>query len=136
MRRLIKALRNALKRRARLCAAVLLIAAVLCGTSSYESPASAGSEICFTAAEADSVLSLVEYQEERIRLLEIDLWECRHLARSDSLWGEERINLVTRHYESVIEGMDGKTWLDRTVKHPMVWFVLGTYLGVRATDGN
>lgn len=80
--------------------------------------------VTLTLAEVDSLTALIDGQAHQIRLLQVDLWECRELARVDSLQVE------------LLSNPDRDNWFTRAIKHPVVWFALGAYLGIRATEAN
>jgi len=75
-------------------------------------------------AEADSLLSTLDSYETRLRLARINLAECREYAQLDSL-------IFAQYKESTKRG-----FLDKLVNHPIIWFVLGTYIGVMAADAS
>jgi hypothetical protein len=85
-------------------------------------------------AEADSLLDLIDDQNLRIALLEIDLEEARRIAASDSTLAADRLRHQERSYEAIIEAYrdDRDNWLERMVKKPIVWLALGMWLGVQA----
>ena len=85
-------------------------------------------------AEADSLLDLIDDQGLRIALIEIDLQEARRIAASDSTLAADQLRHQERAYEAIIEAYrdDRDNWLERMVKKPIVWLVLGLYLGVQA----
>lgn len=134
MRRLVRRLKGLLRRRAKLCAAtILIVGAALSGTSSSIVPAGvAADSVSFSAAEADSILALVEWQDRQIQLLKIDLWEARQLARVDSIYAEDRARLLTEYYEGLVR--ERRNWFTRTLQHPIIWLTIGGYLGVRAAS--
>lgn len=109
-------------------AALLLSVTVLSAQPVYAQPSSERQEsVVLSRAEADSVLT-------RMRMLEIDLWECESQARADSLHAEERLALRERAYEEIIDAYKDERpgWLERFVKQPVVWLAIGVYLGTQA----
>jgi len=88
--------------------------------------------VCFTYAQADSLLRLIDGQQHSLTMLQIDLWEAQQLALADSMFAAERARIMQRHYQALLDRQSN--WFERAMKHPMVWFVLGTYLGVRASE--
>lgn len=119
---------NVGKRFARALTPVLLSALLLAGapTSSAQSSsarsASSDSVVVLTAAEADSILAALDNQEVRLQLLQVDLDECRALARLDSL--QAQAALAAAH----------QPWYERIVRHPIVWFSLGVFVAVSAQN--
>jgi len=85
--------------------------------------APADTMVWFTPAEAGSLLVLIDTQR-------IDLWEIRKLAALDSSWAVEREHILQQRYDALLKQQDN--WFERAVKHPMLWLVLGLYLGVNA----
>lgn len=102
-----------------LTSALLLTMGPLSGRSysaryaSSSAAAAADSTVCFTVAEADSILTTLDH-------LQLDLDEARALAAADSTLAAARLKAAQ------------VPWYERLVKHPMVWFVIGAYVGVQA----
>lgn len=118
-------------------ALVLTIALTATSVRAIDAPnSSAASEpvVELSTAEADSVLDLIDDQELRIRLLEIDLEETRRLAAIDSTLAATRLELTREAYEEIIQAYkdDRDNWLERMAKKPVVWLAIGLYLGVQA----
>lgn len=116
--------------RLRLTLVVLLLVLTLVGLTrlSYAQPSSERSDVVELSVEqADSLLIT-------IKDLEISLWECRELAAQDSLFAEERLELVEKSYEEILQAYrdDRPGWLERLVKQPVVWLALGMWIGVQA----
>lgn len=132
MRRLVKRFRTMLRRSALAFAVFVALAMVPPATSSGENSGS----VTLTRAEADSLATLIEGQAERIRLLEIDLWECRELAAADSSFAAERERLMQEYYDGLVKDLGRENWFRKTLGHPVIWFAAGAYLGVRATEAN
>jgi len=76
----------------------------------YASPADS---VTFSVEEVDSILAVLDSSETTIRLLRVDLGECRELGRVDSLAAAAA--LADEH----------QAWYERLAKHPLVWFVIG-----------
>ena len=106
-----------------LASLLVLAGLAMCGPISLIESAKA--DVCFTEAQADSVLTLIDSQRLQLRLTEIDLRESRQLARVDSTY----YGMVIKKYES-----ERDSWFERAYKHPMLWFALGAYLGVQAAS--
>ena len=104
------------------------------GTEGPRSSNESAPVVELSIAEADSLLDLIDDQNLRITLIEIDLDEARRIAASDSTLAADRLRHQERSYEAIIEAYrdDRDNWLERMVKKPIVWLVLGLYLGVQA----
>lgn len=72
--------------------------------------------VVLSREEADSLIATLDYYDEQVRLLQIDLDECRAMTRLDSLQIQ---GLIDASHES---------WYIRSVKHPVFWFSLGVLL--------
>ena len=92
-----------------------------------DSVLSADALVELRATEVDSVISLIDS-------LEIDLWECRALASSDSAYSAERLARQERMYEEILQQYKDEqpNWLERTLKQPVVWLAIGMWVGVQA----
>lgn len=84
-------------------------------------------EVCFTVAQAESLLALINEQETKIELLKVDVWEVKQLARLDSIYMVDQLELVRARYKEQHE-----SWFERALTHPIVWLTIGGYLGVQA----
>lgn len=81
---------------------------------------SAEEAVVLTPAEADSIsAALVNYQV-RLRLLQVDLDECRELALADSTAAARALDA---------ERMP--LW-EKVLRHPILWFCVGAYMGLKA----
>lgn len=91
--------------------------------------------VVLTAAEADSLIDLIDDQALEIRLLEIDLREARSLAANDSTLAAHQLALQNRYYEQVIAVYkdDRDSWVVKALQHPAIWFMVGAYAGMRVT---
>ena len=58
---------------------------------------------------------------------DIDLWECRELARLDSVMYEEQLKRLR-----ALQKAEEKGWLEKTVTSPVLWLLLGVYAGAYA----
>ena len=76
---------------------------------------------------ADEVRAL----ESDLRIIKIDLWEVRELARVDSLYAAERLRLTREMFEAQLRAERGP-WYERIFKHPVLWVSIGMYVGVQA----
>jgi hypothetical protein len=66
--------------------------------------------------------------------LEVALWECRQLARQDSLYYEDRLQLQEKAHKEILQAYKDERpgWLERLVKQPVVWLAIGMWVGVQA----
>ncbi len=80
--------------------------------------------VVLSAAEADSILDMIDDQGLRIELLEVDLWEQRRMAEVDSTLAATRYHIK----ELEVEALRGNVFT-RFFKHPVVWLALGVWLG-------
>jgi hypothetical protein len=138
MERLVKRLRQMLRRRALVCATVAMVMVAMAAPSAtYCSTKSDGDKlVTLTEAQLDSIYVYITELETRVELLQIDLRECRELARVDAQFAEERAKMQREYYEALVKDLGRENWLRRTLGHPMVWFVVGGYLGVKAAEDN
>jgi len=117
---------------------VLALAASACGAKAtpIDAEPSSSEPVVLTAAEADSVLALIDDQGLRLELLETDLWEARRLARADSTLAADQLRLQKQAYETMLEAYrdDRGNWLERAARHPLVWFALGVWLSGQAVN--
>jgi len=103
-------------------------------TDALNSSTASGNVVELSNAEADSLLDLIDDQDLRIRLLEVDLWEARAFARNDSTLAARRLELTEQAYERMLDAYkeDRDNWVERLVKQPLVWFGLGVWLAGQA----
>lgn len=121
-------MRGAKQRAARLMLALLLVTVtVLAIPAAYAQPSSEQPVVELTVAEADSILA-------RIDQLEVRVWELNRLSQLDSLYYEERLELVSQTYKEIVKAYKDEqpNWLERLAKQPVIWLALGMYIGVQA----
>lgn len=121
-------MRGAKQRAVRLMLALLLVTVtVLAIPAAYAQPSSEQPVVELTVAEADSILA-------RIDQLEVRVWELNRLSQLDSLYYEERLELVSQTYEEIVKAYKDEqpNWLERLAKQPVIWLALGMYIGVQA----
>ena len=85
--------------------------------------------VSFSYAQADSILTLIDQQARDINLMTVDLWEQRQLRMVDSL----QARIMQEEYERLLR--ERRSWYQKVIQHPMVWFVVGTYFGLQAKEG-
>jgi hypothetical protein len=124
---------NGLRRLVLACVAALVLAGAPLATS-YGT--SSGETVTLTRAEADSIRVYIAELETRVELLQINLKECQDLAQADAVFADERARMMTEYYDNMVKDLGRENWVRRTLGHPMVWFVLGGYLGVKAATEN
>lgn len=96
--------------------------------------------VVLTLEQADSLytaLSRLETENTYLRnenkILQIDVWEAEQLAAIDVAFNAERVRMMRDYYKGTIADLS-PPWYRKALTHPVVWFALGTYLGVRATQ--
>ena len=107
----------------------LLLLGSSCGTASQTSADESNysdEPVVLSAAEADSILDMIDDQGLRIQLLEIDLWEQRRMTEVDSTLAATRYHIK----ELEVEALRGNVFT-RFFKHPVVWLALGVWLGAQ-----
>lgn len=126
-------MQNATKFKKKLLAVALAVICLTAPVTSSKicSTACGADSVTFSHAQAESLLALIDSKTQHIAGLEIDLWEARQLARADSVAAAERARIMQEYYDSLLSQQP--SWLDRTMKHPVVWLALGMYLGVQAS---
>jgi hypothetical protein len=100
----------------------VMVLVLLAAPSATFSNASAASK----TTDDERIVAIVDSLEAETQRLRIDLWEARQLAKADSL----ELAILTDYYTNP----NRDNWLVRTIKHPIVWFALGTYFGIRAAE--
>ncbi len=112
----------------------LLLALTIPDRSYSGESATSGSVVELTVAEADSVIQLIDELTLDLRLSRIDLAEAGALASVDSSLAAQRLDLTVRSYEVMLQAYKDErdNWVQRLVKQPMLWFVLGAWIGVQA----
>lgn len=98
---------------------VLMLLLEMPGASEKKS-SSDSTECVLSVAEAESVLAALDTYETRLRLSRLSLAESRELSRIDSL------------SFAIYKEETRRTWLDKILQQPVLWLVLGTYLGMQA----
>jgi hypothetical protein len=93
-------------------------------TDSATTPIAPDSLQCLTADEAAAFSQLLKNKDARIVRLEIDVWEARALAETDSLRAER--------YKTAL--LEPEPWYERILGNRTLWFVVGVYLGVKAAQ--
>lgn len=93
-----------------------------------------GESVVLAPAEADSVIALIDELTLEKRLLEVDLWEARAVAHSDSVLADAQLRLQAQAYETMLQAYkeERDDWMSRLVKQPIVWFALGAWMGIQA----
>lgn len=102
-------------------ACLLLILAATLTTGTLRPSYSQESDVIeLTTEQADSLVRLIDGKD-------IDLWECRELARLDSVMYEEQLKRLR-----ALQKAEEKGWLEKTVTSPVLWLLLGVYAGAYA----
>lgn len=78
--------------------------------------------VVLTPAEVDSITAALVKYEVRLRLLQVDLDECREVSLADSA-------AAARALEA-----ERMPWWEKTIRHPILWFCVGAYLGMQAAS--
>ena len=76
-------------------------------------------------AATTTAIDTVRVLADEVRLLEVDLWEARALARIDSIYAAEQLRLQREMYEARIRAIQAP-WYERMLKHPVVWVSIHT----------
>jgi hypothetical protein len=87
------------------------------------STACASDSVAFSHAEADSIAAALDSDDTRIRLLRVELDQCRALARRDSIVAATNLRAIQQ------------PWYERALKHPLLWFMMGTLIGEQVARG-
>ncbi len=82
----------------------------------YFSSACASDSVAFSLQEVDSLTTALDSGETQIRLLRVELDQCREVSRLDSLAAAARL------------ADEKQSWWEKAARHPLVWFVLGAYV--------
>lgn len=116
-----------------ICACLILLNGVTTGMygQSFSEKSDQVRTVVLTEAEADSILTHINGLELKNGLLKVDLWEAQQRARIDSTFAADHDRMLREYYESRLREQDN--WLERIVKHPIVWFSFGAYLGIEAS---
>jgi len=107
-------------------ALVLCLLVSSCASGAHaqtDEPSYSNEPVVLSAAEADSILDMIDDQGLRIKLLEVDLWEQRRTAEVDSTLAATRYHIK----ELEVEALRGNA-ITRFLKHPVVWLALGVWL--------
>lgn len=106
----------------------LVVIATLCALSltpvapmHFESAYAAPDSVTLSVAEADSLVNLIDDQDEDIQLLRIDLREARQLAAADSVLHVEQLRLYRA---------ERPNWIERILNRPSLWFMIGVVAGL------
>ena len=93
---------------------------LLRATPSNSQPLSATASpdsVQLSVVEADSLLLALDTYETELRLSRLSLARCQEFAELDSL--------VFEQYRAETR----RTWLDKILHEPIIWFALGVYAG-------
>lgn len=110
-----------------MCAGLIVLALALVPRPACAQPSSEPPVVELSVDEADSVMAAIDD-------LEVALWECRQLARQDSLYYEDRLQLQEKAHKEILQAYKDERpgWLERLVKQPVVWLAIGMWVGVQA----
>lgn len=102
-------------------AMLLVLVSAPISRKSYSSAYASPDSITLSVAQADSLIQVIDDQELDIRLLRIDLRETRQVAAVDSVLHAEQLRLYRE---------DRPGWLERFLKKPELWFMIGVVAGL------
>lgn len=91
-------------------------------SSAPKSSAASTDSVTLVASQLDSLLLALDTYETQSRLDRLALARCQELGKLDSL-------LFVEYREA-----HKQSWLTRVLHEPIVWLVVGTYLGIKATE--
>ncbi len=112
-----------LKKRGTKYLTILLIATLLVTSTTLSWGASEKSTptVCFTASEADSILTSIDRLRLSIQMQRITLTE-----------QEQRIQGQEFQISQLKSKID--PWYKKILKHPALWFCIGAYAGMKAAE--
>jgi len=120
----------------RLLTASVVACALATGAPSWsaDSAASDSTVVEISAAQADSLVNLIDDLDLEVALLRVDLNAASRRAEMDSTMAARRLMLQRHHYEQVIDiyKKDREHFIIRALKHPAIWFMVGAYAGLQA----
>jgi hypothetical protein len=84
------------------------------------SSACASDSVVFSIEEVDSLIAALDSGETQVRLLRVELDQCRELAWADSVAAAAALR------------DEHRPWYQRMFTSPYLWFAIGAYLGLQA----
>lgn len=126
MKQSARRMRSALKRmltgkRLVVIASLFVLTLAPISRPNYSSVYASPDSVTISVEQADSLIQKIDDQALRIQLLRIDLRETRQIAAVDSVMHAEQLRLYRE---------ERPNWIERFLKKPELWFMLGVMAGL------